>query len=211
MISRIFNVISQKLMIAFAGLTVMLMLPISIYAQVGPPPRIDNPDPSAEMRERRNREAALRSAEIIPGKSKDDPQRAEAMAKQISEDFRNLQVIRNKMVRALKTDKPLDYKKLVNETGEVYKRASRLKAIMALNNNEADKTQVTQFALDEGQMKNALIKLCNGIITFTESSVFKTPGVSDVKEAAKARRDLQNIIDLSNGIKKSAEALSKRG
>lgn len=147
------------------------MTTTSIHAQTVHSPRIDNPDPFADMRERRNREAALRGAEIVPGKVKDDPRQTQVIFDQLKEDFRSLQLIRNAMVRALKTEKKLNYKNLVGETSELHKRASRLKAIKALNSIDAAKNQITSFALDERQMKNALVNLCNGIITFIESPV----------------------------------------
>lgn len=207
--SRCINVTSRMLLIIIAAVIFMFVGLTSIQAQTGPPPRIDNPDPFAEMRERRNREAALRGAAIVPRKTKDDPRRAQVMIDQMRDDFRNLQLIRNEMVRALKAEKPLNYKNVADETSEVYKRASRLKATLTLSSIDGDKNHATQVVLGQEQMRNALINLCNGIITFTESPVFKSPGVSNVKEADEARRVLQNIIDLSGSIKRSAEVLSK--
>lgn len=206
---RWINVTSKMSLIVIAAAFFMLMPTTSIQAQTGPPPRVDNPDPFRDMRERRNREAALRGAEIVPRKTKDDPRRAQVMIEQLREDFKSLQVIRNEMVRALKAEKPLNYKDIADKTAEVHKRASRLKASLALNNIDADKDPVIQVAPGEEGMKDTLINLCNGIITFIESPVFKSPGVSNIKEATEARRVLQNIIDLSSGIKKSAESLSK--
>ena len=190
----------------------ILILSTSIQAQASLPRRGIDSAAAREMREARNRETALRSSAVPSRKSVNDPRRAQIIAERMSEDFRKLQLVRNEMVRALKAEKPLDYKSVVDKTAEVHKRASRLKAMMTPETDIVPgKDQVTRGTLGTDEMKVALIDLCNDIITFIESPAFKTPGVSNVKEAAETRRTLQHIIDLSGGIRKSAEALSKSG
>lgn len=212
MYSWCINVTFQALPVIGAAVIFFLIPSASIHAQVGPPQNIESSDIFAEVRERRNREAALRGAEIAPPKSRDDPRSAQVMVERMSEDFRRLQLVRNEMVRALKTEKPLEYKSLIDKTAEIHKRASRLKAMMAPETNIVPgANHVAQGTLGKDEIKIALIDLCNGIITFVESPVFKAPGLTNAEEAAEARRILQNIIDLSGGIRRSAEALGKNG
>jgi hypothetical protein len=60
-----------------------------------------------------------------------DTRELEAAAKQVREDFRGIQVIRNNVVRHLLSEKPLDYKFIATETEGINKRANRLKAHLA--------------------------------------------------------------------------------
>ena len=178
----------------------------------GPPPP-GNRDPFGEARDRQQREAQLRSAEMM-GTVKMDRRAAAAAAEQLKEDFRNIQILRNKLVRHLQSDKPLDYKFIASETGEINKRAGRLKTHLLRLAPEAGKTEQEkkeqeQVEIEDGQMSVALVKMCRRIDSFTESPVFKVPDVIDLNQSDKAGRDLRDIIRLSAGIKRVAERLHK--
>jgi hypothetical protein len=182
----------------------------ALAQQGGPPPRIENPSPFADLINRRQRETALRGAEIMPGKKATDQRASQRLIAQVQEDYKQLQIIRNEMVRALKSNEPLDYKRIAERTTEINKRAGRLKDALAFQSLEQEsKRPAAPAELDSGQLKEALVNLCNGIITFVESPMFKSPGAVDVQETNKAGRLLYNIIDLSNGIKKNAGKLGK--
>ena len=177
--------------------------------QTGPPP-VGNRDPFAEVRERQQREAQLRSAEMVGGVRKLDKRSAEAAAEQMREDFKSLQVRRNNLVRHLLTDKHFDYKFIAGETEEINKRASRLKThLLRQVAEEAKKEQEKQVEIDDARMKDALVTMVKRIDSFTENPVFKVPGVVDVLQSAKANRDLRHVILLSEGIRKTAERLDK--
>jgi hypothetical protein len=177
--------------------------------QTGPPPP-GNRDPFAEVRERQQREAQLRSAEMVGGVKKLDRRSAEAAAEQMREDFKSIQVLRNKLVRHLLSDKPFDFKFIAEETEEINKRANTLKAHLLREVPGDEKpTQVKQVEITDAQMKDALVTMCKRIDSFTENPVFKVPDVVDVQQSAKANRDLRHIILLSEGIRKTAERLSK--
>lgn len=178
-----------------------------------PPP--GNRDPFAEARERRQREAQLRSAEMVGAAKPADRRASEAAAEQLREDFRNIQILRNKLVRHLQSRKSLDYKLIANGTGEINKRAGRLKTHLLRAAPESEKTgrekreQEQEAEIGDGQLSDALVTMCERIDSFTESPVFKTPDVIDLKESDKAGRDLRDIIQLSGGIRKAAERLTK--
>jgi hypothetical protein len=195
---------------------VFLLAANSVQAQQttpGGPPPPGNRDPFGEARDRQQREAQLRSAEMM-GMVKMDRRAAAAAAEQLKEDFRNIQILRNKLVRHLQSDKPLDYKFIASETGEINKRAGRLKTHLLRLAPEAGKTEQEkkeqeQVEIEDGQMSVALVKMCRRIDSFTESPVFKVPDVIDLKQSDKAGRDLRDIIRLSAGIKRVAERLHK--
>jgi hypothetical protein len=175
----------------------------------GPPPPGQR-DPFAEVRERQQREAQLRSAEMLGTVKPKDQRVAEAAAGQVREDFRNIQILRNKLVRHLQSDKPLDYKFIAAEAGDVNRRAGRLKTHLLREAAGGDKKDSeTPVEITDEQLKDALVTMCKRIDSFTESPVFKVPEVVNVEQSAKANRDLRHIILLSSGIKRTAERLNK--
>jgi hypothetical protein len=103
-----------------------------------PPP--GNRDPFGEARERQQREAQLRSAEMVGATKTAERRASEAAAAQLRDDFRNIQILRNKLVRHLQSNQPLDYKFIADETGEINKRAGRLRAHLLRAAPEAEKT-----------------------------------------------------------------------
>ena len=181
----------------------------AVLAQQGPPAVPERPDPFAELRERRQRETALRGAEMVPRRRGEDPRRAQIIIEQMREDYKRLQVLRNEMVRSLVSGAPLDYKRVLERTAEINKRASRLKTSLAFENPTADDKRQTQSELNGEQIKSALVDLCNGIITFIENPMFKSPGVVDAQESTRAGRVLYSIIDLSDDIRRNAAKLRK--
>jgi len=177
--------------------------------QTGPPP-VGNRDPFAEVRERQQREAQLRSAEILGGVRKLDKRGAEAAAEQMREDFKIIQIRRNNLVRQLLSEKPFDYKFIAAETEEINRRASRLKTHLLREIPEGEKKEEKkEVEIADAQMKDALLTMVKRIDSFTENPVFKVPDVVDIQQTAKADRDLRQIILLSEGIRKTADRLNK--
>jgi hypothetical protein len=175
----------------------------------GPPP-VGQRDPFAEVRERQQREAQLRSAEMLPGVRTTDRRGAEAAAEQMREDFKRIQILRNNVVRHLQSDKPLDYKFIAGETEEINKRANRLKVHLVPESPNAEKKEPgSPPEISDDKMTDALVKMCKRIDSFTENPVFKLPDVVDVEQSAKAGRDLLDVIRLSEGVNKLAERLNK--
>lgn len=194
-------------LVSIAGLT-MFLLPICTYGQQTSAPPSEMRDPNAEARERQQREAQLRSAELLqPVNKKPGPT---IPLKQMAEDFKQIQILRNNVVRHLLAEKPLDYKFIANETEEINKRAGRLAERLERDTTSNDKQEESaQTEVADNQVKDALIKLCKHIDSFTENPSFKTPDVYDVKQAERARHDLQDVVKLSDGISKTAERLKK--
>lgn len=175
----------------------------------GPPPP-GNRDPFAEARERQRREVQLRSAERVGSAKPSDRRGAEAAAEQAREDFRNIQLLRNQVVRHLQSNRPLDYKLIAEKTGEINKRAARLKTHLVPEAPGAEKKEPEKPAeIADEQLTDALVRMCHRIDRFTESPVFKTPEVVNVDQSAKAGRDLLEVIRLSGGVNRLAERLNK--
>ena len=186
---------------------------VPAVAQQGPtpgPPAPGNRDPMAEARERQQREAQLRSAVLVVGSTPVDRRAAEAAAEQMRDDFRNIQLLRNQVVRHLKSNQSLDYKLIADKTGEINKRAARLKTRLVPEASGGEKKEPEKPAdISDDQLTDALVRMCNRIDSFTENPVFKLPDVVDVEQSAKAGRDLLEVIRLSGGVNRLVERLDK--
>lgn len=177
----------------------------------GPPPP-GNRDPFAEARERQQREAQLRSAEMVGTVKLTDRRSVEVAVGQMRDDFRRIQVLRNGMVRHLQSGQPPDYKFIAHEAEEINKRAGRLKTHLLREVPEGEKKgPEEQPDLEGARLTEALVRMCHRIDSFTENPLFKIPEVIDVKDAEKAGRDLRDILQLSETVGKAAERLKKTG
>ncbi|HKP71336.1 MAG TPA: hypothetical protein VJT82_00255 [Pyrinomonadaceae bacterium] len=178
---------------------------------VGAPGRVN---PKGDNDLQTGREASLRSAEMGAASGQVNQQRLAAAIEQTKNDFKRIQLIRNELVDTLMAKKPLDYKQVSDQAGEVNKRAKRLKSFLmspAVEENKgeekkAEEKQAVEY--DADAMKGALVKLCNTIFSFTGNPMFKDPGTVDTQKATKAGADLLSIIELSDNIKKNADRLS---
>jgi hypothetical protein len=191
-----------------ATISLLAVRPSAAAQQPGPPP---GPiDPKGAQRQREVRETILRKVDAGVEVEKRDQKRIEAAVEQVRQDFKQIQVIRNEMVRDLLANKPLDYKSISDKTGEIYKRADRLKMyLMPPAPNDKEKNQNSPVEFNNEEMKGALVRLCNRIAIFIENPVLKTPGINDVEQSKKAGGDLMSIIQLSGNIKRSADRLNK--
>lgn len=129
---------------------------------------------------------------------------------QISEDFTRIQVINNELVRAAMRDAELDLKFVAKSMAEIRKLAGRLKENLVLPEpTEGPKRLQAEGAPEPAQMKSAVEALGKLIAGFAHNPVFKEPKVVDAQMSAKARRDLEEIIELSGQLRKTSEKLTK--
>jgi hypothetical protein len=163
------------------------------------------------IRDEQQREMQLRSGGE-KAKGPTDERAVKIAVKQLNEDFKRIQVIRNDVAHALVGGGTLDYARISDEVAELKKRAQRMQTYLALQRAPSaleEKGQADEAELDEGHMKNALVRLCRRIDSFVANPKFKSPGVVDVEGTAKAGRDLQEIITLSNAVRSNAGRLSQ--
>ncbi|HEV2912984.1 MAG TPA: hypothetical protein VGX92_06685 [Pyrinomonadaceae bacterium] len=188
----------------------LILMAGTVLAQQ-PTPGTNVPDVRLEERERQNREMQLRNAGGLGSVVTElNQQRLNASIDQLKQDFRRIQIIRNEMIDYLLADKPLDYKRVAEQTAEINKRSLRLKAFLMQPTPDAkEKEQQNQVELNNEGIKGALVKLCNLIFSFTENPILKNPGTVDVEQSAKAGRDLLGIVEISSTVKKSAEKLKQ--
>lgn len=166
------------------------------------------PDLKGEMHKRGVRESVLRGTGSGVAANKIDPKRLEAAIEKVKEDFKQIQIIRNEIVRNILANKPMDFILIAKETAEINQRADRLKTyLMPPVPDDKEKKNPVEFKVEE--MKDALVKLCILIASFVDNPILKNPDLTDVEQSTKAGGDLLNIIDLSSNIKRSAEKLNK--
>jgi hypothetical protein len=129
---------------------------------------------------------------------------------QINEDFQQIQIIHNEIVRMLKPDKKLDYERLTDLTGDMKKRSVRLRENLALPDSDQSVAQPANDApVDEELMTKSIGELHDLIVSFVANPIFKNLGVVDANVIYAARVNLDNIISMSDQIKREAKALSK--
>lgn len=164
-----------------------------------------------EMRAREERELQVNLG-MLEGASN---RRAERYASrqiyaQISEDFLRLQVVNSQLMQAVSGGGALDLTFVAKSASEIKKRAGRLKDNLLLPEPEkGSKRPAGEAGVEAGQLRPSLSALGELIYGFAHNPIFKEANVVDVQMLAKARRDLEEIIELSGQVKKSSEKMHK--
>jgi len=180
-----------------------------VRAQISAPVPSNIGDPFGEAKERRSREAALRSITMI-GPNKRDPREQQALLEQMNGDFKKIQIIRLGMVQNIAAGRSFEYKQLAEDSAEIKKRAARLRLALALrqdNGSDTENPGPVEFGTDA--IQNAASDLCIEISRFTTNPLFREGAVYSVRYANEADKTLETIIDLSQSIKNSAEKLRR--
>jgi hypothetical protein len=137
-------------------------------------------------------------------------ERRRSLFPQINEDFQRIQVIHNEIVRMLQSDKGLNYDHLAELTGDMKKRGARLRENLALAEPEkTDAPHTHTEAIDEEHIKKTIADLHDLIVSFVANPIFKNIGVVDAKSVDAASKNLNDIIDVSDEIKREAKLLGK--
>ena len=183
----------------------------SVLAQqppMGPPADRTNPD-RARQQDMSRREWKLRNLGVEP-KAETDHRKLQILAEQVEEDFNRILLLHNKIVRAISSEQPLDYHFVAGATEEIRKRSGHLQSTLALHELEPRPDSVEKpVVLDHAQIKSSLITLCRHIRDFVTNPVIETPGTINAEQLTKARHDLEDIVRLSDQIKKNATKLEK--
>lgn len=150
-------------------------------------------------REHQNRDLDPAAAEAA------DRKRTQATAAQVRHDFESLQTSYNRIVLSLtaKRDAAADGS-LPSVVAEVNKCAARLKQNLALprpKDDEARKAQPEAVAATTATA-DPLAALGRHLHSFLTNPLFESPGVLDVGQGARAARDLDRIIELSDELKR---------
>jgi len=167
--------------------------------------------PGPESRENnRSMDEYDRTLNRMKNDAKAASERRRSLFPQINEDFQRLQVIHNEIVRMLQPDKGLNYDRLADLTGDMKKRGARLRENLALP--EPDKTHAEPAhaeTIDEAHIKKTIADLHDVVVSFIANPIFKNIGVVEPKTIDAATKDLNNLMDLSDELKREAKTLGK--
>jgi hypothetical protein len=200
------------LMLATTGALSLVLAP-SVQAQQPNPIDVFNAERARQRAENEVRRA-LEDIRQNTRKPVPDQRQRLALLAQIKEDFNLIQVLNNEMIRAAFTARTLDYDSLSDKAADLKKRASRLKNSIKFYDEKDEvkderKSLKSSDTVDDKQLKTSLIALRQLIGGFVTNPVFQNPGVLNIPSSAKANRDLQDIIELSDSIRKAARKLDK--
>jgi hypothetical protein len=198
---------------SLVAIPLLLLVSAPAFAQrpaTGAAPAIDKTNAvRARQQAESRREWQLRNFGNERGGPKDKRQ-IEALLKQTAEDFDRILTRHNEIARFLSDTKPIDYHFVSDATAEIQKRSSRLQSTLGLHQLPTETAVVEKSeALDEVQMKDALIRMCKQIRSFVTNPVIEQPNMVDAQQLTNARRDLERVIQLSAHLKKEAARLEK--
>lgn len=138
------------------------------------------------------------------------PRRTRPSYQEVAEDFKQLQLSNYNLSQAAGRGEQLNYARIRAEAAEVKKRASRLKASLLLpeTNNDRETDVGAEIASPEA-LTSTSASLNALVNSFVWNPVFQRPGVIDLELSSKASRDLEQIIRLSELIRRGAAGLGK--
>src|SRR6266850_3521794 len=142
--------------------------------------------------------------------SKGRPPVKQALA-QLQEDFSRLQIVNKNLLRAALSNNTLDLKFVSKSVAEIRKRAERLNFNLALPEVEKPVALPAMATpASPQQVQPSVLKLGRLIFSFIDNPFFKEASVVDTQLTTKARRDLEDIIELSGQIRKTSELMEKQ-
>ncbi len=134
-----------------------------------------------------------------------DSKLSQAEKKKIVEDFTALQNSYNKAVVNLQSGETIDRRFVLETTADIKKYAARLKESLALPEPQKNASEETNKEIDLDNRRKSLFALCQHIFNFITNPIFNEPIGLDIVQAAKAKRELYEIIELSNKIIETTE------
>ncbi|MET0622868.1 MAG: hypothetical protein ABW250_07810 [Pyrinomonadaceae bacterium] len=164
----------------------------------------------AQRADMESRQRALRTLSDELKKRQKKEADTRPLYQQVAEDFEQLQLRNYNLSGAAEPGAALDYARIGEEAAEVRRRAARLKSTLALP--AAKKDEKREKAADaptpEG-LKAAISSLDALVKSFVWNPVFQKPDVLDAENSARASRELEEILRLSEHVRAAAEALGK--
>lgn len=146
---------------------------------------------------------------LLPANREDTAVRQLAL-KQIGADFKELQLLNNKMMSEAWSKKELDYGFISDMVSHIRSKASRLRMNLNLPQaKDGEHSFASRSITNSGEFRSALLALDRTIMSFVSNPLFQKPNTIEVKQGADARRDLEIIIGFTDDLKKTAVRLGK--
>jgi hypothetical protein len=128
---------------------------------------------------------------------------------EVNEDLNRLRVLNEGIsAQAVAPDQQRNYKSIVENVTEIKKRSARLSIDLALPEKEREAKRTDAKEAERGALQPELAALNKLLDSFLSNPIFSDTGAIDLQLAAKARRDLDDIIARSDMLRKNAQ---KRG
>ena len=136
----------------------------------------------------------------------DNSESTQALLKQITDDFRSMQSINNKMMAEVYATPAIDYDRTSAAIAQINTKAVRLKNNLSLP--DAKKVKSKDLTVSGAkEFKSALLLMDRSIMSFVTNPIFKERNVVEVESATHASQDLADIIRFSATLKKIADNL----
>ncbi|HEV7747149.1 MAG TPA: hypothetical protein VGO56_19295 [Pyrinomonadaceae bacterium] len=196
----------MKLTIRFLFVLVFLVLDVpSVCGQSGTPVRGRTDPVQSELQRCFESEAIERALAKTPRPRAEHEQRMVVL--QIKIDFLRIQTINDDLKVAAHAGLP-DLNAVTKSASAITKCAKRLKENLALPEIEkSERPAVAKVDMGIEQLRVALAALNKSINAFVENPVFERLGVIDAELSLQARRDLDQIIEVSKLVKRGSEKL----
>jgi hypothetical protein len=164
-------------------------------------------DPELEQRQRDLKLMGAHETTKTTTTKRRDPK---VVAAELQEDFTRIQVVNNDLAQAASDSAPLNLEFVVKSTAELVEHSKRLGENLGHPEPEkGSKPPKLEPVTDVEQLKRSLATLDKLITEFAHNPLFTEASTRDAELFVKARRDLAEIIALSEHIKKNTEELSK--
>lgn len=190
-------------MAAVAAFVLILLTPSALDAQT-------LREREAKRREMQERQWALRNLERLKDARPEKGPDMRPAQEMVEQDFEQMQLVNYSLMTASQKGAALDYELIKKHSGEVKRRASRLKSYLVMPDwrQTLPPLTIVQTQTPEA-LRSAVASLDALVNAFAWNPIFKQPNVVNLEQSAKAARDLEGIITLSERINKSAAELSK--
>lgn len=168
-----------------------------------------------ERRDREMREADLRERQFLlrtmePDRRPATPPAPRLAVAQIREDFVRLQVLNNDLAKVVSRGGALDLKFVSKSAAEMRKLAGRLKENLFLPSPEDNAGDPeAKAATPPEQLGPALTALDALVLRFADGMASKGVFRLDAQSSARARGELEEIVELSGWVKKTSEKLER--
>jgi hypothetical protein len=206
------RVVLQILCGSVLASTAMITAPAQTPAPTGPPsqaPTQRGTDPEFEQRQKDLRlvDKLMGAHETTRTTPRRDPK---VVAAELQEDFTRIQVVNNDLAEAASGSASLNLEFVVKSTAELVEHSKRMGENLGHPEPEKGRTPPKREPVTNvEQLKSALATLDKLITEFAHNPLFTEANTRDAELLVKARRDLAEIIALSEHIKKTTEELSK--
>jgi hypothetical protein len=162
-----------------------------------------------DIREWESRRDALNR--VAEASHRPAPRGRDLILPQHNRDFRRIQVLNDQLQQAAVRGDGLDLEFVAKSASEINKCAKRLRYGLALQKSEvSSKSTGTQVETEHDRVRSSLKVLGELIVAFVNNPAFKDPKVVNAKSLVNAGRELDEIIQLSSGLKESSSNLASR-